>query len=181
MRFPWVLLASAVACSGPSTSVNPSPRPTVERTVCPICPPAQLCPAPIHPTCPKQPRPLARDWYCMDLLQPDKSAVTVCYISTLACQKKRKWVQQVKRFGKPSQCKPQRTAYCFYMVDKVSMTRQNRCTRVIEDCEYTRKLIAEDPAKVDHVSECQAVLNTDPFETVTGYELRLVDGEAPDR
>ncbi len=70
-----------------------------------------------------------------------------------------------KNFGKPSNCTPQRTAYCAIATHAQSLSRRMLCARTLENCEIRRKDALEVQQAINHATPCKATRNVDTFET----------------
>lgn len=173
VRYIGVAVVLLIACAG-QPAPTPTPRPQARACPqCPTCPTCQTCecPEPQCPACPAPPAPPpppeARDWHCFDLRNRKRKILTsYCNVSRDACQRTRRRVRR-KRLGKPDACQVQDTAYCARRVAVAHMGRENLCMRTLEDCEAFRKeFFAKRADKLERLSPCHAMRNTDPFESM---------------
>lgn len=78
------------------------------------------------------------------------------------CEDKRRQMLRKKRVTS-SQCMPQRLAYCMQVVEAPSMSRQHVCVRTMESCQSARAYLVKAFPKLDYVTQCQPMQNTDPY------------------
>ena len=101
----------------------------------------------------------------MDLDRPEGFVSTYCFTLARVCEDSRKWAIKNK-MGKPSACNRQETAFCVEATDATTISRGLLCSRNEQRCQEQRKrLLARKPPEFDHVTECEAMRNTDTYES----------------
>ena len=176
IRIACVLVVLA-ACSAPTEHIA---RPSEIVASCPAstnlpCPVRTYAPVPYSiPLAPEPlPLPQARDWYCHTVYPSEKTKprTTACWVSQEICQHKRKEIRK-ESWGRSQACGPERVAYCLQAVNAAAMGRQFMCTRTMNDCSTLRQALIDKPKGINHVTECQPMLNTDPYDKPRDFESR---------
>ncbi len=141
------------------------PIPTTPVVTCPVA----ACPQPNCPACPQlvtRQAPNARDWHCHDMHRPNMPVSGYCRSSPRACESNRQDVI-ARNVGTPNPCVTQSIAYCFVIVDPITMNRQRACARTLENCKRRRDWLQNNKLEqIDNLGMCAPTANIDrfPFE-----------------
>lgn len=174
ISFVLLLLAcSSTALSTTSTetlSTAPSavPCPRTDYAI-------QSCPAAICPTCPTVKEPQATSWFCTEVRGSSGQTDSGCWAHLDGCQSYRRMLAK-HGFRRISECRVQRVAYCFQVLDRITHARQTGCMRTESEClRARRQTAANPPAPNDIVTECAPALNSDPFTELRLHRATLTD------
>ena len=156
----WLLVLAACGAQSPPVA-SPYPVSQAPAVKCPVCVQATCPQAPACPEPPSPPEP--PDWHCFDWQRPDKPVSAYCRPNARACEAQRRVVIALK-VGTIGPCATQRLAFCFLIVDAVSMSQQRACARSLENCDERREWAESHvPEKTYNVGPCAPTVNGNSF------------------